>query len=268
MAEELFNLIFRGDIVAGFNLPDVKASFAQMFKLDPAKVDAYFMGKPTILKKDCDRATADKFQAAMQRIGAVLDVRSVAPAGEQPSAQAAARPQSAPAQQSIPAQQSTPAQQAAAPARPAVSTNPWSLSAQGSTLIRPDEIVQPEPVKVDITHISLTKRNPFAMDAEEPLEADHSVPPPKLDLSGLELGKAGEPLVEFQEFVPRAIDLSELSLAAAGSDVLRPDEREIVVPVQVDTSELNLASPGGDLGQIAPPPAPPAPPTDHLSIQK
>lgn len=255
MAEELFNLIFRGDLVAGFSLADVKAGFAQLFRLDPTRVDPYFLGKPTILKKDCDRATADKFQLAMQRIGAVLEVRPVA----------AVAPAATPA-----ATVSTPA--AAAPVQSAVAAapagNPWSLAAQGSNLIRHDEIARPAPVQVDISKISLVKRNPFALDEEEPLEPARHVEAPRLDLSGLTLGKPGESLAEYQEFVPRQLDLSELSLAAVGADVLRPEERVAVAPVQVDTSELNLAAAGGDLGQIPPPPAPPAPSTEHLSVQK
>jgi hypothetical protein len=49
---------------------------------------------------------------------------------------------------------------------------------------------------------------------------------------------------------------------------LREDERQQFVPANVDTSGMDIAPPGGDLGQIKPPPAPPAPSTDHISVQK
>jgi hypothetical protein len=257
MVDELFNVIFRGDVLPGHNLLDVKVRFGQLFKMDAAKVDTFFTGKPMVLKPNCDRATGDKFKAVLEQAGALVDVRSANPQAAVPAPAPSAPVSSAPA----------PVPVASQPAS-APSTNPWSLSPGGSNLIRPDEVVQPEPVKVDISQISLVKRNPFSADAEEPLEADRSVPPPKLDLSRLNMAAVGEQLVPFEEFVSREIDLSELSLDAPGADVLREDEREVVVPVRVDTSGIDIAPPGGDLGQIKPPPAPPAPSTEHISFQK
>lgn len=253
MADELFNVIFRGDVLPGHNLVAVKARFGQLFKMDAAKVETFFTGKPMVLKPNCDRATGDKFKAVLEQAGVLVEIRSVNP-------ETAAPPSAPPAPTEAPVV--APVSSGAAP------SNPWSLSPGGSNLIRPDEVVQPEPVKVDISQISLVKRNPFSTDAEEPLEADRSVPPPNLDLSSLKIATAGEQLVPFEEFVPREIDLSELSLDAPGADVLREDEREVVVPVKVDISGMDIAPPGGDLGQIKPPPAPPAPSTEHISVQK
>lgn len=265
MADELFHVVFRGDIADGFALADVKARFAQLFKLDPARVDAYFAGKPTALKKDCDRATAEKFRGALQQIGAVAEIRPANPAAAAPAPQPAAQPaaQTAAAKPAVPVAPAAPAA-AVAP----VAANPWSLSPEGSTLIRPDEIIAPPPVEVSIEHISVVKRNPFAADAEPPLEADRDVAPPALDLSAYEVAAAGVALAEYEEFVPLPLDLSALSLSEVGADLLKPEERHEAAPVQVDTSELSLAPPGGDLGEIQPPPPPPPPSTEHLSVQK
>lgn len=267
MTDELFNVIFRGDVVPGFQLADVKVRFAQLFKMDPAKVEGFFTGKPVVLKANCDRATGDKFKAVLEQAGAIVQVRNVAPpvAAPAPLAPMAAAPTPA-ASPAAPAPVSAPVS-APKPA-PAAPTDPWSLSPAGGALLRPDEVAHVEPVTVDISSISLVKRNPFAMDAEEPLEAERNVVPPSLDLSGLQIAAVGETLVEFQEFVPRTIDLSEFSLDAPGADVLREDERQAFVPAEVDTSGMDIAPPGGDLGQIKPPPAPPAPSTEHISVQK
>lgn len=270
LANALYNVIFRGDIVTGHKLPDVKARFAQLFKVEPAKVEGFFAGKPVVLKANCDQATAAKFKAVLEQAGALVEVRSVAPPAPVPApAPQAAAP--APAQTVSASPQTTPAPQAASVQAPASAAEPaasWSLAASGSDLLRPNEIQQAAPVQVDISNISIVKRNLFSADAEEPLEAARDVVPPKLDLSSLQLAAVGETLVEFQEFVPRNIDLSKLSLDAPGADVLREDERPVVVPVKVDTSGMDIAPPGGDLGQIKPPPVPPAPSTDHISIQK
>lgn len=275
MADELFNVIFRGDTVAGHNLADVKARFAQLFKMDPAKVEGFFAGKPVVLKANCDRATGDKFKAALANAGAIVEVKSVTPAvpvsAPVATAPVATTPVATPAPVvAAPAPAPTPtAPPQAAPQPPtAEPANPWSLAATGSDLLRANEINQLEPVQVDISKISLVKHNPFSSDAEEPLEAARHVSAPPLDLSNLKLGEVGETLVEFKEFVPRNIDLSELSLAAPGTDVLREDERQQFVPANVDTSGMDIAPAGGDLGQIKPPPPPPAPSTDHLSVNK
>lgn len=269
MADELFNVIFRGDTVAGHNLADVKARFAQLFKMDPTKVEGFFAGKPVVLKANCDRATGDKFKVALENAGAIVEVKSVTPAVPVPAPVATTAPVATPAPV-VAAPAPTPAAPPQATPQPpaAEPANPWSLAATGSDLLRANEINQLEPVQVDISKISLVKHNPFSTDAEEPLEAARHVSAPPLDLSNLKLGEVGETLVEFKEFVPKNIDLSELSLAAPGTDVLREDERQQFVPANVDTSGMDIAPAGGDLGQIKPPPAPPAPSTDHLSVNK
>lgn len=134
-------------------------------------------------------------------------------------------------------------------------------------LIKPEEVVAPEPIQVSIDHISVVKRNPFASDGEAPLEPARDVAPPPLDLSAYAVGKAGEPLAEYQEFVPRDIDLSAITLDHPGATLLREDEIMPVMEIEMDLSDFALAPQGGDLGQIVPPPAPPPPSTDHLSVE-
>lgn len=270
MADELFNVIFRGEILPGFNATDVKARFGQLFKMEAARVEGFFSGKPVVLKPNCDRATADKFTAVLQQAGVKVEVRSTqAAASAQPTAPAPAQPvaQPRPVAATAPAAAPAPASPAPAARVAAAAVDPWSVAPVGR-LVRPDELHAPEPVQVDISHISLFKRNPFSTDDEPPLEEDHSVPPPPLDLSGFSVGEPGEQLVPLQAFVPLDIDLSALTLDPPGTEVLSEAEREQFVPVTIDTSELDVAPAGGVLGQIAPPPAPPPPPTDHISVQK
>jgi hypothetical protein len=266
MSDELFNVVFRGDIVPGQGLPDVKLRFAQVFRLEADKVDGYFSGKPIVLKKDCDRATADKFKAVLQQAGAMVDIKSAnAPA---------------PAPRPVPVKPSAPTQ--SAPAVAPVSAAPvsvsafsstvedetWSLSSRGSDLLKAEERIVPAPVQVSIEHIQLVKRNPFAMDAEEPLEHERDMTPPQLDLSSLQLAQVGSTLADYQEFKPRELDLSALSLDALGADLVREDEQMPMMGVELDISDINLAPAGGELGQLQAPPPPPAPATDHLTFEK
>src|SRR5690606_40568336 len=55
-----FDIIFRGDIVIGHQLQDVKARLQQLFKTDAARIDALFTGRPVALKRGLDQATANK----------------------------------------------------------------------------------------------------------------------------------------------------------------------------------------------------------------
>lgn len=257
MSDELFNVVFRGDIVPGQGLPDVKLRFAQVFRLEADKVDGYFSGKPIVLKKDCDRATAEKFKTVLHQAGALVDIKS------------ANAPVPAPRPAPIKPQASAPSPSPAPVASSsAVEDEVWSLSSRGSDLLKPEERIVPTPVQVSIEHIQLVKRNPFAMDAEEPLEHERDMTPPQLDVSALQLAQVGSTLVDYQEFQPRELDLSALSLDAVGADLVRADEQMPMMSVELDISDINLAPAGGDLGQLQEPPPPPAPATDHLTFDK
>ena len=257
MSDELFNVVFRGDIVPGQGLPDVKLRFAQVFRLEADKVDGYFSGKPIVLKKDCDRATAEKFKTVLHQAGALVDIKS------------ANAPVPAPRPAPIKPQASAPSPSPAPVASSsAVEDEVWSLSSRGSDLLKPEERIVPTPVQVSIEHIQLVKRNPFAMDAEEPLEHERDMTPPQLDVSALQLAQVGSTLVDYQEFQPRELDLSALSLDAVGAALVRADEQMPMMSVELDISDINLAPAGGDLGQLQEPPPPPAPATDHLTFDK
>ncbi len=280
MSDERFNVVFRGDIVPGQTLPDVKVRFAQVFRLEADKVDAYFSGKPMVLKKECDRATAEKFKAVLQQAGALVDIKNADAAAAAPRP-APVRPAPVAAPVVTPVVTPVPVAAAPAPAPQAQETpksppqqpqpsgeESWSLSARGADLLKPEERVEPEPVKVNIDYIQVAKRNPFATDMEEPLEASRDVAPPPLDLSAYQLSQTGGSLVEYQEFVPREIDLSELTLDAVGAMMVSEDDLLPMAAVEVDISGLDMAPAGGDLGQIKAPPPPPPPSTEHLSVDK
>jgi hypothetical protein len=266
MADELFNVVFRGEILPGHSLADVKARFAQLFKMDLAKAENFFSGKPLALKANCDRATADKFKTVLEQAGAAVEIRAAATQTLAPQAATpAAQPVSAPAPQ--PAAPAAPA--ATAPvAASAAPQDSWSLSAAGSNLLRPSETQAPAPVEVDISHLKIVKPKLFSDEPEEPLEPPRPVVQSQVNLAAYQLAAAGEDLVPQKPFIPRDIDLSELSLDAVGADVLREEEKQVFVPVNIDTSGVDIAPAGSDMGQVKPPAAPPAPSTEHITLQK
>ena len=74
MTDSSYEVVFTGRIAAGADIARVKANLAMLFKIELARVDALFTGKPVVIKKRLDEATARKYQAAMQKAGAVAEV--------------------------------------------------------------------------------------------------------------------------------------------------------------------------------------------------
>lgn len=77
MSDELFEVAFSGQISDAADLNDVKSNFAKMFNADEAKLAQLFSGKRIIIKKNIDQQTAVKYQTALQRAGAICEVKSL-----------------------------------------------------------------------------------------------------------------------------------------------------------------------------------------------
>lgn len=82
MSDTEFDIIFRGDIVIGQQLADVKARLQQLFKADAARIEQLFSGRPVPVKRKVSAAEAEKYRAVLLKAGARVDVR---PTAAQPS---------------------------------------------------------------------------------------------------------------------------------------------------------------------------------------
>ncbi|AFU98634.1 hypothetical protein M5M_07195 [Simiduia agarivorans SA1 = DSM 21679] len=62
MREEfgVFDIVFRGDIAPGHQLPQVKQRMAALFKRTPEQIEPLFAGTPVPLKKNVDAEAAEK----------------------------------------------------------------------------------------------------------------------------------------------------------------------------------------------------------------
>lgn len=233
MSAPEFDIIFRGDIVFGHQLAEVKLKLQQLFKADAAKIDSLFSGRPVPLKRNMDEATAQKYRDALIKAGAMVEI---CPSDTSP-ANAAPKPAPAPRR----------ASEAAAPTEVV-----WTLAPLGSDLLPARERPpQPAPVQVDTSALSLRPAEGNLVDVSEiPEEIWAQVVVPDLGLAavGADMISADEklelPLVE--------IELEDWSIAEAGSDLLSDDERPIVVPAIVEVGDYGLAPAGSDLGQLKP----------------
>lgn len=230
MSAPEFDIIFRGDIVFGHQLAEVKVRLQQLFKADAAKIDALFTGRPVPLKRNLDEATANKYRDALIKAGAMVEVCPTA------SSPANAAPKPAPVARREP--------------EPAHAR--WTLAPLGSDLLPARERpATPAPVQVDISSLSLRPAEGNLVDNSEVQEEVFAqVIAPDLGLAavGEDLISADEkfelPLVE--------IELEDWEIAEAGSDLLTEDERQIVLPAIIEVGDFGLAPAGSDLGQIKP----------------
>jgi len=243
MSQELYDLVFSGQIVRGVEAAQAKRNLQQLFKVSDAQVETLFSGNPVVLKKGLDFDTATKYRVAIKKAGCLVDLR------EQPQQKAAPAPRAqgravfgerepaSPAEPPHPA----PAAEAQTPAPAPVAPAPKvSAAASSGGFSYQSEIQAPD--------LSLAPAGDDLLQESERERPD----PKQVDTSGLSLRAGGGTLVDSEEIErpqPRQVNVQEYDLAAAGSDLLKPEEREAVPVRDVDVSALSLAEPGGRLSE-------------------
>lgn len=212
MSEQRYDLIFRGDIVLGQDLAQVKARLQQLFKADAARIDALFSGRPVTLKRDLDEESAKKYQQVLARAGAEVTLAS---AGELK----AARPKG------------------------------LTLAPVGALLLRPRERYQRPEIEVDISALSLKPATGHLLEAAERMETPiDPVEVPDFTLAEVgalldqENARVPLPQAELAE--------NQWDLSPPGADLLKPEERVPEPQAPVASLQAELAPVGSDLGQI------------------
>jgi len=277
MSDEKFDVVFRGDIVMGNTLPDVKQRLGQLFKIDAAKVDALFVGRAVPLKRNLDRPTAEKYKAVLIKAGAQV---SISPVGGVAKPVTKSRPQPASPSPAKPAEQKLSLkerleQEAAAgatsappPPSPQRQTTPvanagsFTLAEVGSRLV---EAKPQSVVNVDVSDMSIRPMEGDLLDASEkptPVERD-------IDVSGLDIAATGADLLnESERKKPEVVGIPDpdFDIADVGADMLDTSDRIPLPEVDLDLSEYDLAPIGSDMNQTKKPSPPPPPDTSSLSL--
>jgi len=237
MSDERFDIVFRGDILPGHQLVEVKARLKQLFKADDARINALFSGGVMPLKRNLEKVAAEKYRSVLSGAGADVQVAPAgtvqsrqAPARAKPSARTDASVSAAPVKP-ITMQERIEAQEAerlkAVAADEALAAEPeqegWSLAARGSDLLSADERAT---AVVDVVDVDVSA---FSLRAQE---------------GGL-LYESEKTKVE-----PVSVDVSGLVLDELGADLLDEGDKVGVTVLEIDTSAIDLAPAGSDLGQI------------------
>ena len=78
-----YNVYFAGQVVDGHDLGSVRKALAQIFNADEHTLNTLLSGKLRLVKRNCDKATALKYQAALLAAGAKPVIRLIEPASNQ-----------------------------------------------------------------------------------------------------------------------------------------------------------------------------------------
>lgn len=193
MAEGEFQVVFRGEITGDQPVEVVKQQLANLFRMAPERVEALFSGKPVVVKKNIDEATARRLEQAFLRAGAACEVRAPAAATTPETGTGNAHEASTePGADRDPPQSETP---------PSERTR-GSIAAAGDPNHTVVDLAVPESfggLEIDTS--------------DAPLATPDEQPAPEIDTSGLSLaGDDAGPLSEREPPPPADIDTSGLSM--------------------------------------------------------
>ena len=269
--EERYNVYFAGQVMVGNDPGIVRDRLGKLFNADAATLDQLFSGKPQVLKRDCDVATAQKYQAALERAGAVPIVKlteaSLAPPKATP-------PRAMTAAEKIAALAAAPDENRYQKPLPAShhgfqrdesegAANGILLAPPGTEVLREDERTAPVLREVDTSGLTIDS-------SAERLSVESPAPPPAPDTSHLSMGKVGDAIPNLASpAAPLSPNLDGLALSAPGtdfSDCAAPEMQGLVL----DLSALEMLPPGkiplAEQQRQRLPTA--APSTDHIRLEE
>jgi hypothetical protein len=224
MDQQDCDVVYAGVLAAGRDAAQVKSDLARLFKTDAAGIERLFSGQPVIIKKGLDPQTAEKYRVALEKAGAICEIRIHTPIEAAP---------------------------AVASALSVGATNRLTIAPAGVILTTPVEI---RPLVFDLSAISLAEPGTDLLDPMDTVTAS-----PSFDLSGLSVAPPGSELIESRRVEPpRFPDFKDLSLAAPGTDIApHPRTPATILP---DINGITLAPPGSAVfrpDEIRPVPLPP-----------
>ncbi|EAQ99402.2 hypothetical protein [Congregibacter litoralis] len=269
--EERYDIAFAGECLEGKDPQAVRVAVGDLFKADEATLERLFSGTRQRIKRNCDKATALKYQKSLAHVGAKAIITRASSPGDAPSGPAATATQgkASTAPLATSTSSSTPSSPSTSPtesagqeaASPQNADEAFELLPGGSDILRPEERIVHEDAGVDLSHLSLAEAGETlgvtsAVDAPavsvpelavaEPgarmAPEDGTPPPPAPDTSALDLAPTGADLVDpaDHDVAPPAVNTDHLNLAESGSDLLNADERPVDDAEAPDTSHLAL----------------------------
>ncbi|MBA1147098.1 hypothetical protein H0Z60_08485 [Ectothiorhodospiraceae bacterium WFHF3C12] len=230
MTQSLYNVVFRGALTGAKPEDEVKFELGALFNASAEKIEALFSGKPVVVKRNVDAATATKFRAAFERAGAFCELvkaddagdtpapRDEADAGSEPGPQAE-QPRPPEAERETAAPESGVEEVAAAPPPPAEEPAAEGASTpagddEAASIARsgdPNGTVLERSISSNVSSLSID-------ESDRPHQPHEDVPPPQVDISGLSLAEDDAPLSQRPKEAPREFDTSGMALEPAPAE--------------------------------------------------
>lgn len=221
-----YNIVFRGELVAGADPGQVRENLGKLFKMEAERVEKLFAGKPVVVKKNADQATAMKMRAMLKKAGAECEMQRVG--GDDAGA---------------------------APASSASTAASFAASeTSGSAAPEPASKPAPEDTPADAAPASADSGSgATGGDSDTPTGATGEAEPPPEDVEMVGTIRTGG--TSFS---------GEFDVAPAGAELEQAESNE--EPVDPDISHLSLAPPGTDLEQLQSDEKVEVPDISHLKV--
>ena len=273
-----YNVYFSGGILEGNDPHSVRVKLGKIFNADEPTLDKLFSGTAQLIKRDCDKALALKYKAALESAGAIAVIKASTSAPDAGATTSKPPPRKLTAAERIAALAAAPDEDryrqennaappvAAAPAATAATSEPQTgniaLAPPGTEVLREDERAEPVTRIVDTSALILDS-------AGQRLSEESAAPPPAPDTQHLTMGAVGDTIPTLPSSAePVNPNLDGLALSAAGTDFSDCTPPAAAAP-DLDLSAL-VALPAGavpDQEQQGRRQAASAPDTDHIALQ-
>jgi hypothetical protein len=223
-----YSIIFRGDIVMGYSLPDVKQNLQKLFSVDDAETNRLFMGKPVALRRGLQLDEANRYKEILKQEGVIVSVQA------DNEIKAASKPQS----KEQPKTKSSPASDSGSEKIDETKQD-WQLLPVGSQLS--DSKTETNIVEIKTDHLKVLPQEGNLLKDDERQAARVAV----IDVTNLnwELSPYGEQLLKASERKSVAasnVDTSSLSLTKQEGNLLKDSEKNVVPEVDIDISHIKL----------------------------
>lgn len=238
MTDKKCSVVFRGDIVIGKSLPEVKQKLQKIFKVDDARVESLFVGKPVPLKTNLSLPEAEKYKTILEQAGIVVSIESTQ-SNKVKHLKKTLVPQVSDSKNKTNVSLSNPPIDNSAD----TSNDGWHLAPVGSLLQDKKTEKKQKDIVVNADHLSIAAQEGNLIKDNERMASPRPVV--NADVLDWELTPYGEALLkEAEKKKVEAVNIDTASLFALENEgnLLKASEKKQVEAVIIDTSHISLIS--------------------------
>ena len=74
MADQEYQVVFRGQLLPDWPIEAVKGNLAKLFKADETRIEVLFSGRPVVIKSGLSRGEGERYRLLFEKAGAICDV--------------------------------------------------------------------------------------------------------------------------------------------------------------------------------------------------